>query len=86
MSSQCSPQDLICANNNGNLRVFSAVLDLHHGVDPTENKKMKDPITNPGLFLTHMKVPFSLCSLINKMEDLSDSAPVTEQQLSSMTE
>ena len=25
-----------------------------------------------------MKVPFSLCSLINKMEDLSDSAPVTE--------
>ena len=28
-----------------------------------------------------MKVPFSLCSLINKMEDLSDSAPVTEQSL-----
>ena len=26
-----------------------------------------------------MKVPFSFCSLIKSMEDLSDSAPVTEK-------
>ena len=25
-----------------------------------------------------MKLPFSFCSLINRMDDLSDSAPVTE--------
>ena len=74
----CLPEDLICANNYGNLRVFSTVLDLHHGVDPAEKMTIKHP-EFPGVFLTHMKVPFSLCSLISKMEDLSDSAPVTKQ-------
>ena len=47
-------------------------------MNPSGNETLKSNVMKKLLSFTHINVPFSLCSLINKIEDLSDSAPVTE--------
>ena len=52
---------------------------MHHTMHPSRDETLYYiGVMNKLLSFTHINVPFSLCSLINKIEDLSDSAPVTE--------